>query len=129
MFGAELHVCNQRITSVLFCEICIARLLFYPSSVRILLLFVILAAEDSRALELCSISSLFRSGRLFMGWYLIPQLDFLTKLGLTVFWKSHYFSRGFCEYGWKRVDCVAFFWRSFGNYSINRLDFLHQGSW
>lgn len=97
VFNTELHVCIQRITSVLFYEIHIARLLFYPSSVWILLLCVILPAEGSRALQLCNISSLFRKGKLFMGWYLILQLDFLTKLGLTVFWKSHYFSRGFSE--------------------------------
>lgn len=97
VFNTELHVCIQRITSVLFYEIHIAQLLFYPSSVWILLLCVILPAEGSRALQLCNISSLFGSGKLFMGWYLILQLDFLTKLGLTVFWKSCYFSRGFCE--------------------------------
>lgn len=97
VFDTELHVCIQRITSVLFYEIRIVRLLFYPSSVWILLLCVILAAEGSRALVLCNFSSLFRSGKLFMGWYLILQLNFLTKLSLTVFWKSRYFSRGFCE--------------------------------
>lgn len=97
VFDTELHVCIQRVTSVLFYEIHIVQLLLYPSSVWILLSCVILAAEGSQALELCNISSLFRSRKLFMGWYLILQLDFLTKLDLTVFWKSRYFSRGFCE--------------------------------
>lgn len=97
VFDTELHVYIQRITSVLFYEIHIAWFLFYPSSVWILLSCVILTTEGSRALELCNISSFFRSRKLFMGWYLILQSDFLTKLGLTVFWKSHYFSRGFCE--------------------------------
>lgn len=113
MFDTELHVCLQRITSVLFYEIHIVWLLFNTSSVWILLLCVILAAEGSRAVELCSVSSLFRRRKLFMGWNLILQLDFITKLDLTVFWKSHYFSRGFCEYGWKRDDCVALFLEEF----------------
>lgn len=96
-FNTELHVCIQRITSVLFYEIHRARLLFYPSCVWILLSCVILAAEGSQALELFNIFSLFRGRKLFMGWYLIFQLDFLTKLYLTVFWKSHYFPREFSE--------------------------------
>lgn len=97
VFNTELHVCIQRITSVLFYEIHRARLLFCPSCVWILLSCVILAAEGSQALELFNIFSLFRGRRLFMGWYLILQLDFLTKLDLTVFWKSHYFPREFSE--------------------------------
>ena len=97
VFDTELHVCLQRITSVLFYEIHIVWLLFNTSSVWVLLLCVILAAEGSRAVELCSVSSLFRRRKLFMGWNLILQLDFITKLDLTVLWKSHYFSRGFCE--------------------------------
>lgn len=97
VFNTELHVCIQRITSVLFYEIHRAGLLFYPSCVWILLSCVILAAEGSQALELCNVFSLCRSRKLFMGWYLILLLDFLTKLDLTVFWKSHHFSREFSE--------------------------------
>lgn len=97
VYNTKLHVCIQRITSVLFYETHRAGLLFYPSCVWILLLCVILAAEGSQALELCNIFSLCRSRKLFMGWYLILLLDFLTKLDLTVFWKSHHFSREFSE--------------------------------
>lgn len=122
-FNTELHVCIQRITSVLFYEIHRARLLFYPSCVWILLSCVILAAEGSQALELFNIFSLFRGRKLFMGWYLIFQLDFLSKLYLTVFWKSHYFPREFSEQVKKWDDLHMFFWRSFGSF-INGLDFL-----
>lgn len=87
LFNTELHVCIQRITSVLFYEIHSAGLVFYPSRVQILLSCVMLAAEGSQALELCNIFSLCRSRKLFMGWYLILLLDFLTKLALTVFWR------------------------------------------
>lgn len=96
VFNTELHVCIQRKTSVLFYEIHRAGLVFYPSCVRILLSCVILAAEGSQALELCNIFSLCRNRKLFMGWYLILLLDFLTKLDLTVFWRMIciYFSGG-----------------------------------
>lgn len=87
VFNTELHVCIQRITSVLFYEIHSAGLVFYPSRVQILLSCVMLAAEGSQALELCNIFSLCRSRKLFMGWYSILLLDFLTKLALTVFWR------------------------------------------
>lgn len=95
VFNTELHVCIQRITSVLFYEIHSAGLLFCPSCVWILLSCVILAAEGSQALELCNIFSLCRSRKLFMGWYLIILLDFLTKLDLTVFLKVIIFLESF----------------------------------
>lgn len=96
VLNTELHVGIQRITSVLFYEILRARLLFYPSCVWILLSCVILAAEGSQALELFNIFSPFWSRKLFVGWYLILLLDFLTKLDLR-FWKSHLFPREFSE--------------------------------
>lgn len=95
VFNTELHVCIQRITSVLFYGIHRAGLLFYPSCVWILLSCVILAAKGSQALELCNIFSLCRSRKLFMGWYLILLLDFLTKLDLQCFGKVIIFPESF----------------------------------